>query len=93
MKNGTLKPEIETMICAAKEQAIQTKWIKGNIDKSKGQTKYRTCSRADKTVNHIVSECPIIFWEFAIQTDKEIEHRRPDIVVIVKRRENAKSSK
>ena len=31
-----------------------------------------------------------ILWDFAIQTDKEIEHRRPDIVVIDKEKRERK---
>ena len=31
-----------------------------------------------------------ILWEFAIQTDKEMEHRRPDIVVIGKEKRECK---
>ena len=31
-----------------------------------------------------------ILWDFAIQTDKEIEHRRPDIVVIDKEKRECK---
>ena len=58
MRNGTLKCEIENLICAAQEQAIQTNIIKGKIDKSQEQTKCRMCSRVDETINHIVSECP-----------------------------------
>ena len=31
-----------------------------------------------------------ILWDFAIQTDKKIEHRRPDIVVIDKEKRGCK---
>ena len=31
-----------------------------------------------------------IFWDFAFQTDKEIEHRRPDILVIDKEQRECK---
>ena len=31
-----------------------------------------------------------ILWDFAIQTDKKIEHRRPDIVVIDKEKRECK---
>ena len=62
MRNGTLKRETEGLIFASQEpfaaQVIQTNVIKGMIDKSQEQTKCRMCSRADKTINHNVSECP-----------------------------------
>ena len=46
------------MIFAAQEQTIRTNVIKGKIDKSQEQKKCRMCSRADETIDHIVSECP-----------------------------------
>ena len=56
LRNGTPKRETESLICAAQEQAILTNIMKEKIDKSQEQTK--CCSRADETINHIVSECP-----------------------------------
>ena len=50
------KRETERLIFSTKEQAIRTNIIKGKIDKE--QTKCRICSRNNKTVNHILSECP-----------------------------------
>ena len=58
LRNETLKRETESLIFAAQEQAIQTNVIKGKIDKSQEQTKCGMCSRADETINHIVSETP-----------------------------------
>ena len=58
MQNGILKRATESLTCAAQEQAIRTNLIKGKFDKPQEQTKYRMCSRADETINHIVSECP-----------------------------------
>ena len=58
MSNGTLKRETESLIFATQKQAIRTNLIKGKIDKSQEQTKCRMCSRADETINRIVSECP-----------------------------------
>ena len=54
LRDGTLKPETESLIFAAKEQAIQTNVLKGKIDKSQEQTKCRMSSRADEKFNHIV---------------------------------------
>ena len=39
------------------------------------------CSRINQSLEN--DNCKI-FWEFAIQTHKEIEHQRPDIAVIDK---------
>ena len=57
LRNGTLRRETESLICAAQEQAIQTNLIKGKIDKSQQQTKCKMCSSYDETINHIESEC------------------------------------
>ena len=53
-----LKRETENLTFAAQEQVIRTNVIIGKIDKSQKQKKCRMCSRADETINHIVSECP-----------------------------------
>ena len=58
LRNGTLKCETESLVFAAQEQAIRTNVIKGKINKSQEQIKCRMCSKADETINHIVSECP-----------------------------------
>ena len=39
------------------------------------------CSRINQSLKN--DDCKI-FWDFAIQTHKEIEHQRPDIIVIDK---------
>ena len=57
LRNETLRRGTESLIFAAQEQAIRTNVTKGKIDKSLKQTKRRMCSRADETINHIVSEC------------------------------------
>ena len=67
MRNETLKRKTESLIFAAQEQAIQTNVVKGKIDKLQEQTKCRICSRADETINRIVSECP----ELAQKSTKE----------------------
>ena len=53
----TLNCGTESLIYAAREQAIQTSMVRGKFDKSQEQTKCRMCSRADETTNQIVSEC------------------------------------
>ena len=58
LESGTLKHETESLIFNAHEQTIRTNVIKGKIDKSQEQTKFRMCGRADETINHIVRECP-----------------------------------
>ena len=57
LQNRTPKCETESLIFTAQKQAIRTNLIKWKTDKSQEQTKCRMCSRADKTISHIVSEC------------------------------------
>ena len=57
LRNGILRRETESLICAVQEQAIQINLIKGKIDKSQQQTKWKMCSSYDETINHIASEC------------------------------------
>ena len=53
LRNGTLKRETESLICAAQEQAIRSDLINGKIEKSQEQTKYRMCSRAELTTLYV----------------------------------------
>ena len=57
LQNGIPKRETGSLICAAQEQAIRTNPIKGKIEKLQEQTQCRICSRADKTIKHIISKC------------------------------------
>ena len=47
----------EALICAAQEQAIRTKYIKYNIDKTADSPTRRLCKERGETVSHISSEC------------------------------------
>ena len=48
---------LDSLICAAQEQAIQTNAIRGKTEKSQKETKCSMCSKADEAINHIVIEC------------------------------------
>ena len=57
IQKGFLKKETEGMIFAAQEQALQTNWVKKNIDKKDVGEKCRMCGERDKSIFHLVSEC------------------------------------
>ena len=48
---------LDSLICAAQEQAIQTNAIRGKTEKSQKETKFSMCGKADEAINHIVIEC------------------------------------
>ena len=95
LQKGVLKKETEGLILAAQEQALRVNWIKKMIDKQDCSAKCRMCDERDETVAHIVSECSQLallendevklLWDFSIQTEKRIEHNKPDIVVLDKK--------
>ena len=57
LKYETLKRDIDSLICAAQEQVIQTNAIRGKTEKSQKETKCSMCGKADEAINHIVIEC------------------------------------
>ena len=133
MRKADLKPETESLIFAAQENALRTNYVKFNIDKTADTPLCRMCKERVESVGHLVSECTKlaqkeykrrhdnvariihwelcgiyglqrqnkwyehkpegviedekikILWDFNIQCDHQIHHRRPDIVVIEKK--------
>ena len=57
LKKGNFKRETESLLIAAKDNAIRTNHINARIDKTQQNSKYRLCSDRDETINHIISEC------------------------------------
>ena len=79
---GELKRETESLIPAAQEQALNTNSVKARIYQLQENDTCRLCGGAAENVTHIVSGCKKLAWDFSIQTDRVIEHRRPDIVIV-----------
>ena len=52
-----LKVEMEAMLCATQEQAIQTNYVKHKIDKTAQSPLFRMCDKKTETISHITSEC------------------------------------
>ena len=52
-----LKVEMEVMLCATQEQAIQTIYVKDKIDKTAQSPLCRMWDKKSETISHIVSKC------------------------------------
>ena len=57
LRKKNLKRETESLLIAAKDNAIRTNYIKTRIDKTQQNSKCRLCDDRDETINHIISEC------------------------------------
>ena len=51
---------------AAQDQALQTKYNATNILNIETDSKCRLCQQFDKTIDHIISACPILAKEQCI---------------------------
>ena len=58
LQKSNLKPSSESLITAAQDQAIRTKWYESNILKTTSDETCRRCGEFRETVEHIVSGCP-----------------------------------
>ena len=56
-RKAYLKVEMEAMLCATQEQAIQTNYVKHKIDKTAQSPLFRMCDKKTETISHITSEC------------------------------------
>ena len=66
-----LKVETESLIVAAQDQALATRYRRFIIHKIPGTTKCRMCGLYDETVDHVVSGCPeLAKLEYLTRHDK-----------------------
>ena len=63
LSKGDLKAETESEIVAAQDQALQTKYTETKILSTETDSKCRLCQQFDETIDHIISECPILTKE------------------------------
>ena len=56
-RKGNCKRETESLLIAAKDNAIRTNHIKARIDKTQRNSKCRLYGDRDETIDHIISEC------------------------------------
>jgi hypothetical protein len=63
LSKGDLKAETESEIVAAQDQALQTKYHATKIFQTEKDSKCRLCHQFEKTVDHIMSACPILTKE------------------------------
>lgn len=55
-----LKGETESLICAAQDQALKTRYLEHKIFKIRAEGKCRICKINDETITHITSGCTIL---------------------------------
>ena len=60
INNAYLCYKTESLICAAQEQALATKYVSTKIWHTGNNTKCRLCGKNSETVHHIVSGCKML---------------------------------
>ncbi|CAH2018627.1 unnamed protein product [Acanthoscelides obtectus] len=60
LQYGDLKGETESLLVAAQDQALKTRYIEQAIHKTRNDGKCRLCHIHNETVEHIISACPIL---------------------------------
>ena len=60
LKEGELEPEIESLLCVARTQALRDDVIKYSIDKTSDTALCRLCNGKTLSITHIVSACSIV---------------------------------
>ena len=63
LTKGDLKPETESETVAAQDQALHTKYFGKKILKTETDCECRLCQQFDETIDHIITECPILAKE------------------------------
>jgi hypothetical protein len=63
LTKGDLKAETESEIVAAQDQALKTKYYTTKILNTETDNKCRLCHKFDKTIDHIISACPVLAKE------------------------------
>lgn len=60
LTDGNIKPETESLLTAAQDQALKTRYIEKRIHHSRNDELCRLCKGKSETVVHIMSACPIL---------------------------------
>lgn len=60
LNEAHLKPETESLLVAAQDQAISTNLIKASIHKTTSDKKCRLCEHPTESIQHIISSCPVL---------------------------------
>ena len=63
LSKGDLIAEADSEIVAARDQALQTKYCVTKMLNTETNGKCRLCQKFDKTIDHIISACPILAKE------------------------------
>ena len=60
IRTSHLRPETESLICAAQEQTLATKYVRTKIWKTSSDANCRLCKESPETIHHIVSGCKML---------------------------------
>ena len=60
LTKSNLRPETESLICSAQEQALATNYVRSEIWKQKCNPTCRLCGEKNETVSHVISGCKIL---------------------------------
>ena len=61
--------ETESLLIAARDNAIRNNHIKARIDMTQPKSKCRLCGDRDETINHIICECSKLAQEYEAKHD------------------------
>jgi len=75
LKSDDIKGETESIVVAAQDQAISTKYFKNKILKEENEGKCWLCKQHEEIIDHLTSECPILAKnKYLIRHDKVCTH-------------------
>ena len=60
LNNSHLRFETESLLCAAQEQVIKTRYIQNKIWKTKCSPLCRLCKEQNETISHVISGCKML---------------------------------
>jgi hypothetical protein len=84
LSKGNFKAETESVIVAAQDQALNTKYYTTKILHTEMDSKCRLCQQFDETIDHIISACPILAKEHYVKQHDKVSaqiHLRKEIGV------------
>ena len=72
LSKGDLKAETESEIVAAQDQALNTKYYATKVLNTEMDSKCRLCQQFFETIDHIISECPILAKEHCVKWHNKV---------------------
>ena len=72
MKHSGLKGETESLIIAAQDQAIRTRWQSKHIHHQSPTDKCRMCNEQPETVSHIIAGCSVLAADHYLNNHNQV---------------------